>query len=165
MLSSHKNTFSSLGHPFCTSRHCPSLRGGDVSSRSDDVQMTPDEAFAAFAFAAAYAAGGGAGFGDMAETWQQRDMGWWSFLIRGLSRGTSRRGAGLVRLEGSCTIHIKPWQLREGHQCRLGHLRHLKTLGLSLVFPVGHEPITKAAGHAVDMGVRQVKLSTAVHKP
>eukprot|EP00438_Fugacium_kawagutii_P026410 Skav210810 [mRNA] locus=scaffold2924:148381:150981:- [translate_table: standard] len=49
----------------------------------DDVQMSPDEAFAAFAFAAACA--GGAGFRDMAETlcWAQ-------------PRGQSLYSAGLV---------------------------------------------------------------------
>eukprot|EP00439_Symbiodinium_sp_Y106_P066704 s499_g10.t3 len=46
--------------------------------QSDDIHMTPEEAFAAFAFAAACAAGGtggaGAAFGDMAETlfWAQQ---------------------------------------------------------------------------------------------
>ncbi|CAJ1402184.1 unnamed protein product [Effrenium voratum] len=43
--------------------------------QSDDIHMSPDEAFAAFAFAAACAAGGGsAGLGDMAETlfWAQQ---------------------------------------------------------------------------------------------
>lgn len=46
------------------------LQEGD---QNDEIQLTPDEAFAAFAFAAA-CAGGGAGFGDMAETlfWAQQ---------------------------------------------------------------------------------------------
>jgi hypothetical protein len=44
------------------------LQEGDAS---DEVPMSPDEAFAAFAFAAACASGGG--FGDMAESlfWAQ----------------------------------------------------------------------------------------------
>mgnify|MGYP002804113575 CR=1 FL=1 len=46
------------------------LQEGD---QNDEIQLSPEEAFAAFAFAAA-CAGGGAGFGDMAETlfWAQQ---------------------------------------------------------------------------------------------
>ena len=49
------------------------LQEGDAS---DEVPMSPDEAFAAFAFAAACASGGG--FGDMAESlfWAQH-LGHW----------------------------------------------------------------------------------------
>eukprot|EP00434_Breviolum_minutum_P017402 symbB.v1.2.015364.t4/scaffold1145.1/size135521/1 len=56
-----------------TAKEPSSIQELQEGDQNDEIQLSPEEAFAAFAFAAA-CAGGGAGFGDMAETlfWAQQ---------------------------------------------------------------------------------------------